>query len=218
MSKIRLSMALSLVFVLSAAIAVGAAQPKQKPAQSKSLGVSLALPDGHYVAYPIQPPGTEEEKLSPIPISGYNNVAGLRIYPYMTGDQVGVRVTAMLTDKPAADNSGPSTPAVAHRHQLVGSYVIGKEGDSLQLADLGKFGLPPLAVKVVKAEFSADPADPCCCTNDGLNCCGRTWALMCATCAGVCPTCGAFRKPQQDTEASHKPNTEHQHSVLKNSN
>jgi hypothetical protein len=217
MSK-RVSMALVLGLVVSAALAAQTTQPKQQPTETKSLGVSLAMPDGHFVAYPVQPAGADEEKLSPIPITGYNNVAGLRIYPYMAGEQVGVRVTAMLTDKPATPAAGPATPAAGHAHQLVGSYIIGKEGDSLQLADLGKFGLPPLAVKVVRAAFSEDPADPCCCTNDGLNCCGRTWAQMCAICAGVCPTCGALKKQQQDAEASHKPKTEHQHPILKNSN
>lgn len=179
-------------------LALAAGAQTQAPAKQDagSLGVSLAMPDGHFIAYPIQH-GTAPEDLLPIPITGYKNVFGIRMYPHMAGDKVALRVWAMVPKKQFVNNPAATDPAkVPHDHLYLGDYVLGREGDSLQIADLTKVGLPALTAKVVRAHFSTDsPTDPCCCTTDGLVCCGRTFVEMCASCP--CPTCGNLRSAKK---------------------
>jgi hypothetical protein len=187
MKTVRLTLVIATSLLL--AIAAGAQTHKKTSEPARSLGVSLALPDGHFIAYPIQK-GTRPENLLPIPLSGYRNVFGIRMYPHMSGDKVAVRIWAMVPKTPVSEASAPPDPTkVPHKHQLIGDYVLGHNGDSMQIADLKKVGLPALTAKVVLAPFSTkSPSDPCCCTTDGLTCCGPTFALMCASCP--CPICG----------------------------
>lgn len=186
---------LVVVALIMVATVMAVAQTAQTPPEPKrSLGVSLSLPDGHFVGFPIQN-GTPEENLAPIPIKGYKNTLGIRMYPHMSGDKVAVRIWAMVPQTPLTNVSEPLDPTkVPHEHRLLGDYVIGKEGDVLQIADFSKVGLPTLTAKVILAPFSTEsPEDPCCCTTDGLVCCGSTFVKMCNNCASVCPGCGGLK-------------------------
>jgi hypothetical protein len=189
----RLISLFSVALVLAAVATVAAAQSaQQSPEPKRSLGVSLSLPNGSFVGFPIQD-GTPDDYLTPIPVSGYKNVFGIRMYPHMVGDKVALRLWVMVPKTAPAAAAQPLDPTkVPHKHQLVGDYVIGKEGDSLLIADVNKVGLPVLTAKVVRAAFSESPEDPCCCTTNGLVCCGGTYVEMCKTCANVCPTCGGL--------------------------
>jgi hypothetical protein len=189
MRRFQIALPLTVAIVLCLATSIQAQQPE--PAQVKSsLGVSLEVASGHAIAFPIQVAGAAEDKLPVIPMPGNKKISGIRIYPYMNGDQVAVRVAALLPAKPAT-----STPQV----QRVGDYVIGRLGDSLKLTDLTKLGLRPLAVSVVNAPFLTEEAgDPCCVNNQGLICCGATLAKMCANCPDCC---AGFRK--QFAQSSH---------------
>ncbi|HEY6251617.1 MAG TPA: hypothetical protein VI685_16795 [Candidatus Angelobacter sp.] len=182
--------------LLTVATVMAAQTAQTSPQPKRSLGVSLSLPDGYFVGFPIQD-GTPEENLVPIPIKGYKNLFGIRMYPHMIGDKVAVKIWAMIPKAELSTISEPLDPTkVPHEHRLLGDYVVGKQGDSIQIADFAKIGLPTLTAKVVLAPFSTEsPEDPCCCTVDGLNCCGRTWLQMCTNCASVCPTCGALSVP-----------------------
>jgi hypothetical protein len=185
---------------------------QQEVAQPQpSLGVALLLPGGRSVAYAAPLPRCAEKSLKPIPISGYDNVSAIGIYPHLLGDKVAVRVTAMLTLVGAKTvSSRPDEPSP------VGDYVIGGLGDSLKLADLKKLGLPPFEVRVVNEGFSL-----ICCTDpdNGLLCCGTSVINLCANCQTVCPQladCGSGAAaltlpldlgvaPAKKREASHKP-------------
>lgn len=195
MKKSSLHQIVVITLLLALATAAAAGQTAQtSPEPKRSLGVSLSLPDGHFVGFPIQN-GTPEENLTPIPIKGYKDVLGIRMYPHMSGDKVAVRLWAMIPKTQLSAASEPLDPSkVPHEHRLLGDYVVGKEGDSLQIVDFAKVGLPTLTAKVIMAPFSTEsPDDPCCCTTDGLICCGSTFIKMCQTCANVCPTCGALK-------------------------
>lgn len=184
-----------IAFLLAIGTVVMAAQTAQAPPEPKlSLGVSLSLPDGHFVGFPIQN-GTPEENLNPIPVKGYKNVFAIRMYPHMSGDKVAVRIWAMIPKTQLTNTSEPLDPTkVPHEHRLLGDYVVGKENDSLQITDFAKVGLPTLTAKVVMAPFHTEtPTDPCCCANGGLFCCGSTWFTMCQECASVCPDCGGLK-------------------------
>jgi hypothetical protein len=165
------------VFVLFWAAGVQGQQVAPSPT-NLTLGVSLEVAEGHAIAFPVQAAGAREDQLPVIPMPGHKKVSGLRIYPFMNGDQVAVRVSALV---PARSSNSPA------RVQRVGEYVIGHTGDSLKLAALAKLGLRPLALTVVKAPFLTDAAeDPCCFNNQGLICCGGTLAQMCANCPDCC--------------------------------
>lgn len=189
MTKRHMLCVLFLVTALSAALAAQTVQPNAKAAEPKqtveqpkpSLGVALSLPGGQTIAYPIQPAGTREETLTPIPIAGYSNVSAIRIFPHRSAEKIAVQVTAILTP----DKVQSSKSAAAQRS--VGDYVIGTLGDSLKLNDLTKLGLPALEVKVVRAPFALDaPDDPCCETVDGLICCAPRFTTLCAECGQAC--------------------------------
>ena len=160
--------------------------PEQKTPEPKpSLGVALTLPSGQSIAYPIQTADSDEKALTPIPIPGYDNISGIRIYPHMVEDRVGVRITVMV------NSILPGSTAPVDMPKPIGDYAIGHLGDSMRIADLSKVGLPALEVKVVSAKFWLDTReDPCCSTADDppLFCCGRTFVLMCANCEAVCPS------------------------------
>jgi len=120
----------------------------------------------------------------------------------MNGDQVAVRVAALLPAK-----SSTSTPQI----RPVGEYVIGRLGDSLKLADLTKLGLRPLAVKVVTAPFLTDAADDPCCFNEttGQSCCFSIGAGVCRSCPVCCsgfgkhlPSSSQAKCPQQKQPAT----------------
>lgn len=175
-----------------------------------SLGVALLLPGGKSVAYAAPLPRCAEKSLKPIPISGYDNVSAIGIYPHLSEDKVAVRVTAMLT--PAGAKIVSSRP---DDQSPVGDYVIGRLGDSLKLADLKKLGLPPFEVRVVNEGFTL-----ICCTDpdNGFLCCGTSIVNLCANCEAVCPQladCGSAVAltlpldlgvvPANKREASHKP-------------
>jgi hypothetical protein len=152
-----------------------------------TLGVSLEVAEGHAIAFPVQTAGAREDQLPIIPMSGHKKVSGLRIYPFMNGDQVAVRVSALV---PARSSNSPA------QVKRVGEYVIGHTGDSLKLAALTKLGLKPLALTVVKAPFFTEAAeDPCCFNNQGLICCGSTLAQMCANCPDCCGGFAPARNP-----------------------
>jgi hypothetical protein len=194
------------------AVTAKCAQNDNKPSEpASSLGVSLSMPDGHFIAFPIQH-GNTEEQMTPIPIPGYKDLFGIKMYPYMAGDKVAVRILALVPKKQQSTSSDQIDPAkVPHEHRLVGDYILGKVGDTLQVAEFARFGLPVLTAKVVLAPFAADsPNDPCCCTDNGLVCCGRTFAIMCATCP--CPTCGNLKprlsKTNGDTPSKNESVTE----------
>ena len=195
MAHSRLTTVLAASLLLSvAAIAQGTQNDKKASEPERSLGVSLAMPDGHFIAFPIQHENTVE-KMAPVPIPGYKNFFGIKMYPYMTGDKVAVRILALVPEKQGAGASEQSDPTkVPHEHQLVGDYILGKVDDTVQVTGLVKFGLPALTAKVVLAPFLADSTDPCCCTSGGLFCCGRTFVIMCANCP--CPTCGNLKSPE----------------------
>lgn len=183
----------------------------QQAAAQPSLGVALLLPGGRSVAYAAPLPRCAENSLKPIPISGYDNVSAIGIYPHLSGDKVAVRVTAMLT--PAGKKTVSSRP---DEQSPVGDYVIGRLGDSLKLADLKKLGLPPFEVRVVNEGFTL-----ICCTDpdNGLLCCGTSVINLCANCQAVCPEladCGSGAAaltlpldvglgPPNQRQASHKP-------------
>jgi hypothetical protein len=183
----------------------------QQEAAQPSLGVALLLPGGRSVAYATPLPRCAETSLKPIPISGYDNVSAIGIYPHLSGDKVAVRVTAMLT--PAGAKMVSSRP---DEQSPVGDYVIGRLGDSLKLADLKKLGLPPFEVRVVNKGFTL-----ICCTDpdNGFLCCGTSVINLCANCQAVCPEladCGSGAAalslplnlgvaPAKKREASHKP-------------
>jgi hypothetical protein len=197
MRNVRFTLTFAACLLL--AIATNAQTQPTSTEPARTLGVSLALPDGNFIAYPIQH-GTVPEDLLPIPIRGYKNVFGVRIYPHMSEDKVAVRIWAMVPKTDADVKS--SDPAVSdptktpHEHRYLGDYVLGNEGDSLQVADFTKVGLPALTVRAVRAAFVLDsPGDPCCCTSGGLFCCGRTHAIMCATCP--CPECALEKSIKQ---------------------
>lgn len=158
---------------LTSASAQEATQPQP------SLGVALLLPGGRSVAYAAPLPACAEKNLKPIPVSGYDKVSAIGIYPHLSGDKVAVRVTAMLT--PTVAKTASSRPDEAQ--SPVGDYVIGRLGDSLKLTDLTKLGLPPLEVKVVNEGFTLI----CCIADNGLRCCGTNFATLCANCEAVCP-------------------------------
>ena len=207
MAHSRLTMVFAASLLLSYAVAAKGAQNDNKPSEpARTLGVSLSLPDGHFIAFPIQH-GNTEEQMDPIPIPGYKDLFGIKMYPYMAGDKVAVRILALVPKKQQPTSLEPIDPAkVPHEHRLVGDYVLGKVGDTVQVAEFARFGLPTLTARVVLAPFAADsPTDPCCCTDSGLICCGRTFAIMCATCP--CPTCGNLKprlsKTSDDTPSKN---------------
>jgi hypothetical protein len=191
--KPRVFVAVLLLVVLSLPAAAqtassNSAQPQPSTSSSQqaaaqphpSLGVALLLPGGRSVAYAAPLPRCAEKSLQPIPLSGYDKVSGIGIYPHLSGDKVAVRVTAMLT--PAGAKTVSLRPGEVQTP--VGDYVIGRLGDSLKLADLKKLGLPALQVRVVNEGFNL-----ICCTDpdNGLLCCGTSVVNLCANCEAVCP-------------------------------
>jgi hypothetical protein len=175
----RFRSALPLLAVLVLFLATGVQGQQAAPSSTNlTLGVSLEVSDGHAIAFPVQTAGSPEDQLPVIPMPGHKKVSGLRVYPFMNGDQVAVRVSALV---PAKSSNSPA------QVKRVGEYVLGHTGDSLKLAALTKLGLRPLVVTVVKAPFFTDVAeDPCCFNNQGLICCGATIAQMCANCPDCC--------------------------------
>lgn len=184
----RLRPTLPLLAVLVLFLATGMQGQQAAPSSTNfTLGVSLEVSDGHAIAFPVQTAGSREDQLPVIPMPGHKKVSGLKIYPFMSGDQVAVRVAALVPAKSA--NAAPQV-------RRVGEYVIGQAGDSLKLAALTRLGLRPLAVTVVKAPFFTDIAeDPCCFNNQGLICCGGTIAQMCANCPDCCGGFAPARYP-----------------------
>ena len=181
MRRIPPSLTLMGAFLLCFATTMAGQQAKPAPkasSQPYSLGVSLEVAPGHAIAFPVQPATAKEDKLPVIPTPGHKKVSGIRIYPFMSGDKVAVRVATMVPGGKSA------------RHATVvplGQYVLGHPGDSLKLTELTRLGLRPLTVTVVKGPFLSDTSDdPCCFNNDGLICCGATFVQMCANCPDCC--------------------------------
>jgi len=164
-----------------------AASPKQHQAAkaNPTVGISVSLPDGSSEVVPVQ-----KKASSIIPTPGVKGVFGVQLQPYMSGQKVAVKISAVTGDSWIASLGPTLQKAHAKATRPLGSYVIGKTGDSIQLADLAEFGLPSLTLKVIKADLSAqscpgDAADPCILCDNGLICCWTTPAQH-AECIAAC--------------------------------
>lgn len=148
---------------------------QRKSAQAApTMGVSVTMADGSSEVIPIQ------KKMSAvIPTPGAKGVFGVQLEPYMSGGMVAVHVRAVKGDA-WADAKGPSIQTARTRGtKMLGTYVIGGTGDSIQLADLAQFGLPSLTLKVVidnpDQKAGAEDADGCIICTNGLECCWTTF-------------------------------------------
>lgn len=149
-----------------------AAGPKQQqsPKDTATLGISVGLPDGSSEVVPVQ------KKVSTvIPTPGAKGVFGVQLEPYMSGRSVAVHVKA-VTGGEWKESQGPSFQSGRKlKTRKLGSYVIGSEGDIIQLGDLAEFGLPSVTLKVVAATAAekscAQGGDPCILCDNGLICC-----------------------------------------------
>lgn len=158
--------------LLLVAVPLLASSPDQKATAPAvpTMGVSVVMADGSSEIIPI------EKKMSAvIPTPGARGVFGVQLEPYMAGRNVAVHVRAVKGEA-WADAKGPSIQAARTRGtKALGTYVIGSTGDSIQLADLARFGLPSITLKVVNTDAGqrtgADDADACIICSNGLECC-----------------------------------------------
>ncbi|HEY6972591.1 MAG TPA: hypothetical protein VJA94_25500 [Candidatus Angelobacter sp.] len=177
-----------------------AASPKQQPAAkaTPTVGISVSLPDGSSEVVPVQ-----KRASSIIPTPGAKGVFGVQLQPYMSGQKVAVKISAVTGDNWTASLGPTLQKAHAKATRALGSYVIGKTGDSIQLADLAEFGLPSLTLKVVKANLSAKScsgdADPCLLCDNGDICCWTTVEEH-EYCLAAC---GGGVKPHAATKKNH---------------
>ena len=151
-----------------------------------TLGVAVTLPGGTVDRFAI-PNDAAPKTPSMIPLKGSNGVYGVRVEPYLSDGLVAVRLSAVV--------GGNTTPAEGSCLQrggrgksiVLGSYVIGKKGESLQIADLGKFGLPNLTVSAAAVSvLPVSAGDPCCTTPDDLICCWSCGGCRTQQCIDAC--------------------------------
>ena len=149
-------------------------------------GVTVTLPGGAVDRFAVE--NATKRKLAPmIPLKGTNGVYGVRIEPYISEGLIAVRLSAILGGNSAEPEGSCLQRSGPTKSVEVGSYVIGKQGDFLQIADLAKFGLPPLTITA--ANVSVVPVsngDPCCFTSDGLECCWTCSGCKTQSCFDAC--------------------------------
>lgn len=159
---------------------------------SKTLGVAVMLPSGKvdHIAIRDDQQGAVHKIVPMIPIRGANGVYGVRVEPYLSQGQVAVRLTALVGADAVEAQGSCLRKGAAFKTVPIGSYVIGNEGDSLQVAEMGRFGLPTLTFSAATVPVvPVSSGDPCCFTSDGLECC---WS-----CSG-CKTQSCFDQCQQE--------------------
>ena len=171
MKSVRLNLCLvSSLLLLTLPLFAAGPKHQQSVKDVTALGISVGLPDGSSEVVPVK------KKVSTvIPTPGAKGVFGVQLEPYMSGRSVAVHVNA-VTGREWKESQGPSFQS-GHKlkTRMLGSYVIGAEGDSIQLADLAQFGLPSVTLKVVTAtaeeKSCAQGGDPCLLCDNGLICC-----------------------------------------------
>lgn len=174
---------------LFSVINLNAGTPKEP---DTTLGVVVTLPNGKIDRIAIQNNEASTRRVAPmIPMTGANGVYGVRVEPYISNGLVAVRLTALVgANATEAQGSCVRKSGSASLNRVeIGSYVIGNQGDSLQVAELERLGLPPLTLAAaVLPVVPVSSGDPCCFTADGLECC---WS-----CSG-CKTQSCFDQCQQ---------------------
>jgi len=152
-------------------------------------GVTVTLPGGTVDRFAVQNASTH--KLGPmIPLTGVNGVYGVRVEPYISEGLIAVRLSAVMGSSSAQAQGSCLQRSGARKSVEIGSYIIGKEGDFLQIADLAKFGLPPITVTAAMVQVvPVSSGDPCCFIPEGPECC---WS-----CSG-CRTQSCFDQCQQE--------------------
>jgi hypothetical protein len=137
-----------------------------------TLGVTVTLAGGTVDRFAIQNEASKAKSTPMIPLKGSNGVLGIRVEPYLSEGLVAVRLSALVGESSSAANGSCLRKAGAVKSVAIGSYVIGKQGDFLQIADLAKFGLAPVTVSAARVRvLPVSGGDPCCYTSQGIACC-----------------------------------------------
>ena len=141
--------------MLLAAVLVDAQQSSPGPPRS-ILAVEIVDDDKHESQFPVLGPpeggfmetGPSRQLPDWKQPAGVPPLARLRIRSLMEGDAVRIRVSAVFDDSYPVDSPGPKYGA---REEPVASYLA-KEGESITVRELERFGFEPLLLKVVKAK------------------------------------------------------------------
>jgi hypothetical protein len=151
-----------------------------------TLGVTVTLPGGGVDRFAVENATTH--KLAPmIPLKGTNGVYGVRVEPYISDGLIAVRLSAVLGGSSAQAEGSCLQKSGPVKSIEIGSYVIGKQGDYLQIADLEKFGLQPLTITAATVSIiPVSSGDPCCFTSDGLECCWSCSGCKTQSCFDAC--------------------------------
>jgi hypothetical protein len=169
------------------------AQPKAPKALSPRTvpAVAISLANGKTFTVPADSSRAAHRMIAAIPLTGNDNVVGLRVEPYVSGNLVGVHVYALLGAGGSFANATSSCEAVrTWKARSIGSYLIGGTEESLQLADLTRFGLPALRVSVVRTTYAPATAEDGCCDCSGTICCPNPGKCFtdCDGCGMCCTT------------------------------
>lgn len=174
-----IAVCLALLFVVNAK----ASNPNET---NTTLGVAVTLPGGVVDRFAIE--NDASRRIAPmIPLKGSNGVFGVRVEPYLAEGLVAVRLSALVGDNSTQVDGSCLQKAGTLKSVAVGSYVIGKQGDSLQIAELAKFGLPVLTVAAATVPvLPVSLGDPCCGTSGGLECCWSCSGCKTQQCLNLC--------------------------------
>ena len=149
-------------------------------------GVTVTLPGGGVDRFAVENASTH--KLAPmIPLKGTNGVYGVRVEPYISEGLIAVRLSAVLGGNSAQAEGSCLQRSGPVKTVEIGSYLIGNQGDYLQIADLAKFGLPPLTITAATVSIvPVSSSDPCCFTGGGLECCWSCSGCRTQSCFDAC--------------------------------
>ncbi|MDX6443014.1 MAG: hypothetical protein QOH71_88 [Blastocatellia bacterium] len=130
---------------------------------------------------PFKLPVIAQKKSGILPLVGAK-VSAVKVSPWLEGNSVKLDVLAVLDPLPA-ERSCEGVKAL--KTELVASYTLGA-GHSIQVSALGKFGVAPFSLKVMKVTLSPDDCPPTCCCCGPTMCCPRKGCLTCGDCGFCC--------------------------------
>ena len=143
----------TVVIVLLCYSILAAQEPLPRPA-SKHLAIEIVNDESDIQSPVLEPPseGGMLETNPPYPLPDWKQPAGtvpltrIRIRSILEGNAVRIKVAGVFDDSEPADAPGPKYGAI---EKAIGSYLA-REGETIRISELTRFGFEPLVLKVVK--------------------------------------------------------------------